>query len=322
MSEKGNEFLERVAGLEAWHREALMWFYDRAGGVTGWPEPFLHGAVQVFLASKPKGIYKPSGSKFALSVRQGIASSYADLEPVRRTDGTWSYLYFQENPDPAKRDQYFTNLGLMECLNAKVPVGVLRQIAKEPQAKYEVLGVAQVVDWKDGYFFLEGYNARGMTGARSAESQFRILESLQKAKAALNFDPESEFDARERVVASIVRRRGQPRFRAQLLEAYEGRCSVSGCGIEPVLEAAHISPYLGPHTNTVTNGLLLRADLHTLFDLGLLAVDSKAMSVVIAEKLSESEYSQLKGKPLLLPKEAHWLPSAKALELHRAWANI
>ncbi len=50
------------------------------------------------------------------------------------------------------------------------------------------------------------------------------------------------------------------------MDAYGGRCAVTNCDIEDVLEAAHISPYNGPSTDQVYNGLLLRTDIHTLFD--------------------------------------------------------
>ncbi|WP_200883691.1 HNH endonuclease [Archangium violaceum] len=55
--------------------------------------------------------------------------------------------------------------------------------------------------------------------------------------------------------------------------AYGGRCALTDCEEPRVLEAAHIFPYHGPQTNHVTNGLLLRADLHVLFDLGLLRTE-------------------------------------------------
>ena len=57
-----------------------------------------------------------------------------------------------------------------------------------------------------------------------------------------------------------------------------------------VLEAAHILPYRGPDTNKVVNGLLLRADVHTLFDSGLIAVDVKNMTVLVDKSLEGSEY--------------------------------
>src|SRR5258708_5962168 len=56
------------------------------------------------LASKAKGIYKPEWTKYALSIRQSLLSPYPDQDPIVRSDGTWSYLYFQENIDPNARD--------------------------------------------------------------------------------------------------------------------------------------------------------------------------------------------------------------------------
>ncbi|MDZ7808966.1 MAG: HNH endonuclease signature motif containing protein [Arhodomonas sp.] len=54
----------------------------------------------------------------------------------------------------------------------------------------------------------------------------------------------------------------RPRFGETLIEAYEGRCAITGCNMLDVLEAAHIHPYRGDATNHPSNGLLLRADLH------------------------------------------------------------
>jgi hypothetical protein len=58
-----------------------------------------------------------------------------------------------------------------------------------------------------------------------------------------------------------VSRRGQAGFRAALLEAYRGRCAITGFDAAAALEGAHLRPYRGPESNTVTNGLLLSADL-------------------------------------------------------------
>ncbi|HUZ56031.1 MAG TPA: HNH endonuclease [Streptosporangiaceae bacterium] len=58
---------------------------------------------------------------------------------------------------------------------------------------------------------------------------------------------------------------------AALMAAYSGRCAVTGCTVQAVLEAAHLRPYRGPDSNVTGNGLLLRADIHTLLDLQLLA---------------------------------------------------
>ena len=103
-------------------------------------------------------------------------------------------------------------------------------------------------------------------------------------------------------------------FRDRLLNAYGGRCAISGCSVADVLEAAHIYPYRGAHTNVASNGLLLRSDLHTLFDCGLIGIDPATMRVVLAEGLHGSEYEALNGCELRSPAHPDEKPSAKALE--------
>jgi len=73
-----------------------------------------------------------SALEYAVSVRQTITGPYADKEVEYRPDGSWVYPYFQENPDPAKRDDEFTNRGLMRCKEDGIPVGVLVQEKPKP----------------------------------------------------------------------------------------------------------------------------------------------------------------------------------------------
>lgn len=134
------------------------------------------------------------------------------------------------------------------------------------------------------------------------------------------FDPAMIEDGRERVAREIAIRRGQAGFRNQLLEAY-GCCAMSGCTVASALEAAHIMPYQGPGTNHPSNGLLLRADLHTLFDLGLLSVDHGTLQVLVAPDLDGTEYEALRGQPLRVD-HASVSPSREALRLHRGFASL
>lgn len=164
----------------------------------------------------------------------------------------------------------------------------------------------------------------------SAPTSFVLNRSQAATDKALSYtieqvlDNEGEFnpndlkDARTRVLSSIVRRRGQPQFRKQLLEAYQGRCAVTACPLQQVLEAAHIHPYLGAETNVVSNGLLLRADLHTLFDLGLWWVNPVNLRIEISEALLGGEYGSIEGRSLALPKNESEHPSRSALEFRRS----
>ena len=80
-----------------------------------------------------------------------------------------------------------------------------------------------------------------------------------------------------------------------------------------VLDAAHITPYDGPSTITVNNGLLLRTDLHTLFDLGLLGIEPTTFSIMVHESIKEPEYRALQGKRIRLPETAEDNPSFENL---------
>jgi hypothetical protein len=127
------------------------------------------------------------------------------------------------------------------------------------------------------------------------------------------FDPKGQKDARDRVLREVVRRRGQQKFRETLIAAYSGRCAVTGCSVIPLLEAAHITPYLGPDTNSITNGLLLRTDVHTLWDLGLLAVDPETNTVWVSPKVDDPTYRRLVGTSLTHPAHPAQQPSPAAL---------
>lgn len=80
-----------------------------------------------------------------------------------------------------------------------------------------------------------------------------------------------------------------------------------------LLEAAHIQPHAEEPNYSVTNGLLLRADIHTLFDLNLLSVDSR-LRIRLAPTLLKSEYKEFEGKPLKEPAIVSEMPSSFALD--------
>ncbi|WP_085700743.1 HNH endonuclease [Pseudomonas sp. B26(2017)] len=142
-----------------------------------------------------------------------------------------------------------------------------------------------------------------------------LNEMERKLVTQGTFDPADVTDSRERTFAAIVQRRGQTRFRTMLLKAYKSRCAITGCEVEPALEAAHIHPYQGDHTDVISNGLLLRSDIHTLFDLGLIWIEPTNLSIQISESIRKcSEYASLDQRLLSLPESVSDHPSQAALE--------
>jgi hypothetical protein len=121
-------------------------------------------------------------------------------------------------------------------------------------------------------------------------------------------------DERERIATTINNRQGQPQFREKLLSIYASRCAVSDCDASVALEAAHIRPYISPKSNHPCNGILLRADLHRLFDNHLLGIHPDTLRVFVSPKLMSSVYRNLAGKILRMPKHAGYKPDHGCLQ--------
>jgi putative restriction endonuclease len=216
---------ELLTTLEERHQRALEWFDDNSGRIVGWPGQLADGTL---LASKAKGIYKPAWSKYAISIRQSLDGPYPDKPVLDRPDGTWLFEYFQESLEESQFERQFTNRALLECLADVVPVGVLLQLTPKPSSTYRVLGLALVTGFSAGYFSFEGERSdfvRDRSGILIAPS----TSPQQRADfVAGAFDPDRVIDERDKVIRSINVRRGQAGFRRMLLDAYEGRCAISG----------------------------------------------------------------------------------------------
>jgi hypothetical protein len=112
------------------------------------------------------------------------------------------------------------------------------------------------------------------------------------------------------------------RFPCQLPnELYQRRCAVTQERTLPVLEAAHIRPYAMQGTHEVSNGLLLRTDLHKLFDRGYVTI-SQDQRFEVSSRIKEEfengrDYYALHGKEVCFPKLPDLRPSPAALEWHR-----
>lgn len=123
------------------------------------------------------------------------------------------------------------------------------------------------------------------------------------------------------VVRYLVRPRlGQQSFRAVVLNAYGRRCAVTGDRIRPVLEAAHIRPIANGGEHRIDNGMLMRSDVHTLFDRGYLGVDQRHELHVSPRLRTEfgngEHFYALRERAVALPPTRSSRPSREFLEWH------
>jgi hypothetical protein len=131
-----------------------------------------------------------------------------------------------------------------------------------------------------------------------------------------DFNPTDIKDERKKRKRAVVIRPGQRKFKLELMKAYGRCCSITGCPVEAVLQAAHIIPYLGAKTDHPSNGLLLRVDIHQLFDSYYLSINPETYKVEMASVLSNTCYWELIGQPLRMPKSKTARPNNNALLKH------
>jgi len=190
-----------------------------------------------------------------------------------------------------------------------------------------------------------------LTGQAGAQSVTRsaVLEALQVIRGFVKLEPLDELEIPdqddqastststsiannipleidEKILAAIWTRRGQPEFRSRLLEAYDSRCAITQCEVVDALEAAHITPFAEEKGYDVSNGLLLRSDIHTLFDLFLLSINPISWKVHIAPQLSKN-YGVISGVQISLPTETSSHPDRERLLRHynewqRRWHDV
>lgn len=293
------------------------WFQNNAGEmISRLPHRMPQPPTTPIPLSRDSGIYIPStarvtydgGRKYALSVHSSGTSRYADRKPIPLADGTWILDYAAHEGSAANQGY---NAALLNCLNDGIPVGVLY---KESEG-YRVLGLA----------FIERYNhaTRMFTlhGPVSDESETKGSFALpgfdeipsDEQQVLVEYDGADE---RHVVITQQVRRECQGRFRDELLQAYAGTCAITNTNVPEVLQAAHINPYRGRKSQTVNNGLLLRADLHLLYDAYLISVDPDTLSVALSERLRSTDYLRYNRKRLNDPIDMRLSPNPELLAMH------
>lgn len=180
-------------------------------------------------------------------------------------------------------------------------------------------------DWGKSIVQGKSYNSDEVPGKEIWQKVEKLLEkylladSTTEAKSQFMLE-EPEFPSYGRSVLTKVRV-GQGAFRVLVTDAYSRRCSITGEKTLPVLEAAHIKPYAqsGPHFTS--NGVLLRSDLHKLFDSGYLTITND-YKIEISSRIKEEfqngkEYYQYHGKELfLLPNRMEDRPDEKYIDWH------
>lgn len=247
-----------------------------------------------------KGIYKPSGSEFALWIRQTARGPYPDKEPEYHEDGSWTYLYAPEAREGQIDLNLDTNKSLLKCRDEGVPVGVFRPAARlEGKVAYEVLGLAYVEGFDGVHFIMRG-EPIDWTATPIVET---IVPSFQAFQTTV---PE---------LSDSIRITRERRFGVAIRQIYHEKCSLCELGFRlrgrvVGLEAAHIIPVeQRGNLGDVRNGLLLCRNHHALFDQFAWTMDED-LRVRVAD---DSEFRTTAAANHVLGYEGKKLPNLPAL---------
>lgn len=176
-----------------------------------------------------------------------------------------------------------------------------------PQIKYKVLKKYQLTD--STQLAINSFDANRFIKEMEPNypSLFTIFNFIKSNETHLSpyisfpdFDLQELYkldddDSRIRTLRSICERRGQQVFRNKLIDKYGSQCLITGCSELTVLEAAHIHPYKGDNDNHPGNGLLLRSDMHLLFDQNLIGIEPESLKIIISKVVKDSNYRVLSG---------------------------
>lgn len=178
-------------------------------------------------------------------------------------------------------------------------------------------------DWSKNIVQGKGYDTNSFAGQElwmKIESLLpKYLQPIQTVEADSQLLHEPEAIYGNSIMQKV--RIGQGAFRVLVTDAYTRKCSITGEKTLPVLEAAHIKPYALAGPNSISNGLLLRSDIHKLFDTGYLTI-TDGLKIEVSKQIKEEyengkEYYQFHGKDLFyLPGKEKERPRAEFLHWH------
>jgi putative restriction endonuclease len=183
-------------------------------------------------------------------------------------------------------------------------------------------------DWNNSIMVGKVYDDEDKIGKKLWEQvQLRLEDkhffdsSCDAPKNQLTIDSDNNYSARykENVLSRV--RLGQGAFRIIITQAYQGRCAITGEHTLPVLEAAHIKPFSESGPNIIANGLLLRSDLHKLFDTGYITITTD-YRLEVSKRLKEEfnngkVYYAMNGQRLLVtPELSRDKPNLEYLRWH------
>lgn len=199
------------------------------------------------------------------------------------------------------------------------------RVVVQPVFLPQALWIAQPKSWARSIVVGKTYDTGTTEGLQLWEQVMRVGDAWSRSRqSSAVAEEQSSYvapGARYGEPQLIRPRLGQGAFRLAVTDAYNRECAITGGRVLPALEAAHIQSYSSGGEHEVSNGLLLRRDIHRVFDAGYLTFD-KDLRVVVSDRVrtdfnNGNEYRRLHGHQLRPPRDPEFCPDLGRLGWHR-----
>jgi len=261
------------------------------------------------LISRARGIYKPAGWRYVLSIRISLDSQYEAQDAVHYLpDGRWVITYAPRAGGLEQDD----NAALVRCMTDRQPVAVFKQLStkhdREHGASYLVLGLGLLTSYDAArdVFVVESMDQDSLSLFSSGLAEAAREELPLYAGLANKFQP---FVPMVLVTHTTTQEQRKSAFQRVIMQAYDAICAVCemrfrlGSLVEA--NAAHIIPKARQGTDDPRNGLSLCRSHHWAFDAGLFALNEglqvEVSTVVAQADTNNFKLHELAGKAILLP---------------------
>lgn len=274
--------------------------------------------------------WKPSPSNFA-AISKGEIFAFRMKSPANKIGGFGTFTVSSVLPIQLAWDAFDRMNGVASL--PQLIEAIARFRPNEKVAASTFIGCRVLVQpiffpqdlWFDLPKSWSGNIVGGKSYSTDTEEGRALWDTLQE-RALLSSSYEerlqgfAETQARFGEPTLMTPRLGQGAFRVAIIEAYDRQCALTGGKVLPALEAAHIRPYSDGGTHSISNGVLLRKDIHSVFDAGYATFD-ESMRFVVSDKIRDifnngEEYRRLHGQRLRLPRDPAFKPDIDAIRWH------
>ena len=293
------------------------------------------------LAAQPSleeiNFWQPGGNRRFSALSPGELFLFKLHAPDRAIAGGGVFTYSTILPVSLAWEAFDIGNGATSLMEMRKRIEKYRREAAKPHEDYTIGCVLlsqpfflQREEWIEAPEDWHENIVQGKTYASDSILGRRLLQQVQDAIRLHDVRIETEngkgsakskqAEPRYGSTTMVRPRLGQGAFRIVVTDAYARRCAVSGEKVLPVLEAAHIRPYGQGGAHEVQNGILLRSDLHTLFDRGYLTITPvhhiEVSKRIHSEYENGKEYYALHGRKIFLPRRSADLPTEENLQWH------